>query len=213
MKVGDKLVFGEYEWVVLEVQENNALMLTEEIIELRDYHNKSTDITWKDCELRYYLNGEFYNKFSEEDRTKIVETLNFNPGNSWYNVDGGEDTMDYIFILSIDEVARSFFGDRSRLLDYPGKNQRYWFQRKDENHTKRRANYLNSSWWWWIRTPGKHHRVAVYIHGDGNIGIQGNGVSKRNTNVIHHLANETRGGVRPALWTKSDKRRPENEQI
>ncbi len=73
--------------------------------------------------------------------------------------------MDYIFILSIDDVVRSFFGDSSRLLDFPGKNQRYWFQRKDENIIKRRANYLNSSWWWWIRTPGKHHRVAVYTWG------------------------------------------------
>lgn len=213
MKVGDQLVFGEYEWIVVEVQEDKALILAQEIIELRDYHNKYTDITWKDCELRKYLNSEFYNKFSQEDRGKIIETLNINPGNSWYKVDGGEDTMDYIFILSIDDVVRSFFGDSSRLLDYPGKNQRYWFQRKDENNSKRITKFLNSKWWWWIRTPGKNNRVAAYIHGDGNIGIQGNGVSKRNTNVIHPLANDTRGGVRPALWIKSDRRRLENEQI
>lgn len=202
MEVGGKLVFGEYEWSVLEVQDEKALILTDEIIELRDYHNKSTDITWKDCELRKFLNGEFYNRFREEDRAKIVETLNSNPGNLWYKADGGEDTMDSIFILSIDDVVRTFFGDSSRLLDFPGKNQRYWFQRKDENNAKRRAKFLNSPWWWWIRTPGKNHRAAAYIHGDGNIGIQGNGVSKRNTNVIHHLAKDNRGGVRPALWIK-----------
>lgn len=202
MKVGDKVLFGEYEWRVLDVQEDKVLILTEEIIELRDYHNKCTDITWRDCELRKYLNGEFYEKFSEEDRIKIVETVNTNPGNLWYKADGGEDTTDYIFILSIDEVVRAFFGDSSRLLDYPANNQRYWFQRKDENNIRRRAKYMNSSWWWWIRTPGKNSRVAVYIHGDGNIGIQGNKVSKRNTNVIHPLAGDIRGGIRPALWIK-----------
>ncbi|GAU78876.1 DUF6273 domain-containing protein [Fusibacter sp. 3D3] len=202
MKIGDQVVFGDYEWRILDVQDDKALILTEEIIELRDYHNKGTDITWKDCELRKYLNGEFYQKFKVEDRAKIMETVNINPGNLWYKADGGEDTTDRIFILSIDEVVRTFFGDSSRLLDFPSKNQRYWFQRKDENNIKRRAKYMNSMWWWWIRTPGKHNRVAVYIHGDGNIGIQGNGVSKRKTNVIHHLTNDSRGGIRPALWIK-----------
>lgn len=202
MKIGDKLVFGEYEWLILEVKEDKALLLTKDIIELRDYHNKAIDITWKDCELRRYLNDEFYNKFSDKDRARIIETPNINPDNFWYKADGGDNTMDHIFILSIDDVVRTYFGDSSRLLDYPGKNQRYWFQRKDENNIKRRAEFMNSSWWWWIRTPGKNNRVAVYIHGDGNIGIQGNGVSKRNTNVIHQLTNDNRGGVRPALWIK-----------
>lgn len=52
--------------------------------------------------------------------------------------------------------------------------------------------------------PKRKKRVDIYcsIHGDGNIGIQGNGISKRNTNVIHNIANDTRGGVRPALWIK-----------
>ena len=65
---------------------------------------------------------------------------------------------------------------------------------------------MDSSWWWWIRTPGKHNRVAIYIHGDGNIGIQGNGISKRNTNVIHPLTNDNRGGVRPVLWLKKEQK-------
>jgi hypothetical protein len=202
MEIGDKLIFGEYEWRILDIKDDKVLILTEEIIELRDYHNKSIDITWKDCELRRYLNGEFYDNFSNNDREKIIETINTNPDNLWYKADGGEDTIDKIFILSMDDVVRTYFGDSSRLLDYPSKNQRYWFQRKDENNIKRRAAFLNSPWWWWVRTPGKNNRVAVYIHGDGNIGIQGNGVSKRNTNVIHQLTNDNRGGIRPALWIK-----------
>lgn len=202
MKIGDKLVFGEYKWRIIDLKEDKALILTEDIIELRDYHNKSTDITWKDCELRKYLNGDFYDKFSDEDQERIIKTINTNPGNLWYKADGGEDTIDKIFILSLEDVVRTYFGNSSRLLDNPGQNQRYWFQRKDENNIKRRATFLNSVWWWWVRTPGKNNRVAVYIHGDGNIGIQGNGVSKRNTNVIHPLANDNRGGVRPALWIK-----------
>lgn len=202
MNLGDKLVFGEYEWRILDIQKDKILILAEEIIELRDYHNKYIDITWKDCELRKYLNNEFYDKFSENDKSKIIEIINKNPGNLWYKTEGGEDTADKIFILSIDDVVRLYFGDSSKLLDFPTKNQRYWFQRKDENNIKRRAIYMKSLWWWWTRTPGKNYRVAVYIHGDGNIGIQGNGVGKRNVNIIHRFANDNRGGVRPALWIK-----------
>lgn len=205
MVVGESIKFGNYDWRVLQVQEDRALILTETMVEQRDYHSKAMEITWKDCELRYYLNHDFYQGFDEKERARIVPVRNHNPGNPWYKADGGEETEDYIFLLSMDEVVRSYFGDSSRLLDEPGQNQRYWFQRKDGNNTKRIARYEDSIWWWWLRTPGKNKRVAVYIHGDGNIGIQGNGVSKRNTNVIHHKTKDTRGGVRPALWIKTDK--------
>ena len=202
MTTGDYYLFGNFIWRVLEVKEGQALIMTEEIIEQRDYHSQLKEVTWKDCELRHYLNETFYQTFSEQDREKIIETVNSNSDNSWYQANGGEDTKDRIFLLSMDETVRYYFGNSSRLLDFPAKNQRYWFQRKDENNINRRATYLKASWWWWIRTPGKNNKVAVYIHGDGNIGIQGNGVSKRNTNVIHPVTNDTRGGVRPALWLK-----------
>jgi len=55
MNIGDKILFGEYKWVVLEVQSDKALIITDEIAEQRDYHDKNTDITWKDCEIRKYL--------------------------------------------------------------------------------------------------------------------------------------------------------------
>lgn len=202
MEIGDIATFGSFDWHILEIKKDRMLLLTKDIIELRDYHNKVENITWKDCELRQYLNESFYYNFDESDRDRVIETMNSNPDNLWYKSIGGEDTSDKIFLLSMDEIVRTYFGDSSRLLDYPGKNQRYWFQRKDVNNTKRRAVYLDSIWWWWTRTPGKNNRVTVYIHGDGNIGIQGNGISKRNTNVIHPSTHDNRGGIRPALWVK-----------
>ncbi|PHV70708.1 hypothetical protein CS063_09260 [Sporanaerobium hydrogeniformans] len=51
--------------------------------------------------------------------------------------------------------------------------------------------------WWWLRSPGRVNVKTVYIHGDGNIGIQGNNILKGN---ISEGANK--GGVRPALWLK-----------
>jgi hypothetical protein len=199
MKVGDKIVFGRYEWRVLDIQNNRALIITEDIIEQRPYHDAYKDITWADCALRKYLNGEFYDKFNVTDKSRIIPVINKNPDNQWYGSKGGEDTQDSIFLLSIEEVCK-YFGDSRSKLQNRGKNQRYWFERKDENNSKRLARLHGKEWdwWWWLRSPGRVNVKAVYIFGtDGNIGIQGNNILKGNISD-----GKCTGGVRPALWLK-----------
>ena len=200
MQAGDKISFGSYEWRVLEVQNNTALIITEYIIEQRAYHNAYKDITWADCSLRKYLNSEFYDRFTAAEKSRIIPVLNKNPDNQWYGTKGGTDTQDSIFLLSIEETVCRYFGDSSSKLYSPGKNQRYWFERKDKNNSKRIARLekrKEGSWWWWLRSPGRVSIKAVYIHGDGNIGIQGNNILKGNISD-----GECKGGVRPALWLK-----------
>lgn len=197
MQVGDKISFGCYDWRVLDIQNNVALIITECIIEQRAYHNAYKNITWADCSLRKYLNGEFYNKFDAIDKARIIPVLNKNPDNQWYGSKGGEDTQDRIFLLSIEEAVCQYFGDSSSKLLNPGKNQRYWFERKDPNNSKRIAMYKSGMRWWWLRSPGRVNIKAVYVHGDGNIGIQGNNILKGNISEAMY-----RGGVRPALWLK-----------
>ena len=159
-------------------------------------------ITWETTAIRHYLNHDFFESF--DDKHLIVEVLNTNPDNTWYKTPGGNDTLDKVFLLSMDELVRYYFGDSSHLLDYPLKNQRYWFNRIDENNVNRRSLYLNESWWYWTRTMGKTNKFAVYSHYDGNVGIQGNGVGKRNVIGIHPITKSNCGGIRPALWLKID---------
>lgn len=202
MKVGEIITFGNYDWRVLDLQSDRVLLITEDMIGQRPYHNKAGNVTWKDCELRSYLNTEFYDTFSESDKNHIITVINKNPNNEWYDSNGGEDSEDKIFLLSIEEVASKYFGDSSRLLYNPGKNQRYWFQRKDENNHNRRSKFDGYGWWWWLRSPGRDNKRAVYIWGDGNIGIQGNGTYKYSSNTIHPVTKDNSGGIRPALWIK-----------
>lgn len=200
MQVGDKILFGNYNWKVLDIQKDRALIITEYIIEQRPYHDAYEEITWADCALRKYLNGDFYDKFNETDKLRICPVLNINSDNQWYGIKGGVDTRDRIFLLSMEEVICKYFGDSSEKLYSPGKNQRYWFQRKDQNNTRRIARLETDKdqvWWWWTRTPGRVSVKAVYIHGDGNIGIQGNNILKGNI-----ADGKCTGGVRPALWLK-----------
>lgn len=202
---GEQMTFGGILWRILERQEDRVLLLSEEILCQKDYHEKPVEVTWKDCSLRRYLQEGFLERFSEEEKKRILKVTNRNPGNPWYGVEGEEDTLDRVFLLSMEECVRLYFGDSGQLLDFPSPRQRYWFQRKDQNNQRRRAAHEKSVWWWWVRTPGKSRKYAVYVHGDGNIGIQGNGVSKRNTNVIHPITGSTAGGVRPALWIHYEK--------
>jgi len=200
MQVGDKITFGCYDWKVLDIQNNMALIITEYIIEQRAYHDDYQDITWADCSLRKYLNGDFYHKFDKDDKARIIPVLNKNLDNHWYDSKGGEDTEDRIFLLSMQEAVCKYFGDSSSMLHNPARNQRYWFQRKDKNNNRRVARLETNKeniWWWWIRSPGRVSVKAVYIHGDGNIGIQGNNVLKGNI-----ADGRCTGGVRPALWLK-----------
>ncbi len=202
MNIGDKLVFGDYEWLILDIKDDKALIITTTRIEQRAYHNKYEDITWAKCSLRKYLNTEFYDKFKDCDKIKIIPVINENPDNPWFNTKGGEDTEDKIFILNLVEVACKYFGDSSDKLYNKGKNQNYWFQRKDVNNNNKRILMVDGhTAWWWVRTPGRVSLKAIYIHGDGNIGIQGNNILKGNIADGYN-----KGGVRPALWLKIDQK-------
>jgi len=197
MQIGDKIVFDKYNWNILDIKNNAALIITEGIIEHRRYHDAYEEITWAECSLRKYLNGEFYDRFSAVDQSRIIPVINKNLDNQWYGSRGGEDTEDRIFLLSLEEVSCKYFGDSSSKLYNPGKNQRYWFERKDENNSKRIAVNNKEEWyyWWWLRSPGRVNKKAVYMFPNGNIGIQGNNIFKGNI-----AEGECRGGIRPALW-------------
>ncbi|MDU5110549.1 MAG: DUF6273 domain-containing protein [Clostridium sp.] len=201
MQIGEKIVFDRYQWRILDIKNNAALIITEDIIEQRAYHDVYKDTTWADCELRKYLNGEFYDKFTATNRLRIIPVINKNSNNPWYGTNGGEDTKDRIFLLDIEDLVCRYFGDSSANLNNRGKNQKYWFQRKDKNNSKRSAIFKEGLWWWWLRAPGRHNVRAVYVHGDGNIGIQGNNIFRCNISLFHYLG-DNKGGVRPALWLK-----------
>lgn len=205
--IGSIIQFAGFDWRVLDIKHNAALLITEHIIEQRPYNDAYIDITWENSTLRHYLNGEFYDKFTNSEKSRILPVVNQNPDNQWYGTTGGSDTEDKIFILDIEETTCRYFGDSSANLYPTRKNKRYWFEKKDENNDKRIAKVswdTNFPSWWWLRSPGRVGIKAAYVHGDGNIGIQGNNILKGNLSDGFCA-----GGVRPALWLKMS----ENEII
>ena len=192
---GETITFGGYSWLVLDVQDGRALILSERVLERRGYHMDNTEITWEGSSLRQYLNGEFYNSFSASDRGRIAQVTNVNPDNPWdftqfgvYNrTPGGANTQDHIFLLSLDELVR-YFGDSGQLENqHHANNESAGFH--DEYSSARVALDANDAIsLWWLRSPGYYSIYAAMVNGLGFVSVSGFSV------------NNDHGGVRPALW-------------
>ena len=193
---GDSTVLGSNRWIVLDIKDGKALILTEGAIECRPYNETAVSVTWETCTLRTYLNGEFYNKFTNADKARIVETNIINQNNQWYGTPGGENTTDKIFLLSLEEVVL-YFGDSGQLLDRPASLP--WIINDDYNvyriaYTVKAFSYDIISWsanqacWWWLRSPGKDDKVVANVTVDGFVYVNGDG------------AYQFGGCLRPALW-------------
>jgi len=188
------LAFGGCTWRVLVVQDGRALIITEGLLPYRPYNETYTVITWETCTLRKYLNGEFYNSFTEEERGQIAETIVTNSDNLWYGTEGGSDTTDRIFLLSLEEVD-GYFGDsgdylNERRMDGNGNRSDYqWYINNAYNDDRKVAYSDGTPGWWWLRSPGGLGSQAACVDCDGKVDVDGSVCDGAN-------------GVRPALWLK-----------
>ncbi|MCR5137747.1 MAG: DUF6273 domain-containing protein [Oscillospiraceae bacterium] len=131
-------------WRVLHVdwEAETALLIAEKPVCKRAYHEKDTEITWEACDLRKWLNGEYYeNTFSEEEKAAILECELKNSDNPQYGTEGGNDTRDRVFLLSIEEAEKYFKDDRDRATGAC----------------------------WWLRSPGRYGFYVALVFGDGSV--------------------------------------------
>ena len=200
-RAGEIISFGGYDWIVLKTGQNTTLIITVDIIEKRAYNVEYKDVTWETSALRTYLNGEFYNRFSDEDKKWIARARNDNLDNEFLTrggnireTQGGNPTNDHIFLLSISEVKEYF-----RTKDITAEDTGYWDTEKIKKipswgpsryprSEDLAAAYAGKAWRWWLRSPGFVSNHAAYVYDDGTVNMYG-------YNVRNAYA-----GVRPALY-------------
>lgn len=108
-KNGETIVFGEYQWRILDLQSDKALIITENIVREQSFmQNINGEITWEGSAIRDYLNGSFYQSFTSEEQDKILAVQN--------HTECEPDTTDHIFLLSIDEADLYFENDSERAI-------------------------------------------------------------------------------------------------
>ena len=121
LKTDDLYEMGGYTWQVLEIRDGKALLITRDIIDARAFDNDGKTNIWSESSLRKWLNGEFYSGFNAEEKSRILSTNVVNNDNPWYGTDGGQDTVDNVFLLSIEEVV-GYFGDSGALKNWNGED-------------------------------------------------------------------------------------------
>ena len=191
----ESIRFGKYEWLILDKFEGNiALILAKNSIEQRAYHSRRAKTTWEKCTMRQYLNHEFYNTFSEGDKARIQNTKIATNDNPWFGTDGGTDTFDKAFLLSLEEVVQYLGNSKAPLKQAKMHSPDSWNDEKSSYYisnydNKRRKAYdkNGAECWWWLRTPGDDKKSAALVSVVG-------AVSSGNVNCA--------GGVRPAMVVK-----------
>lgn len=198
-KRGDIFEFGRYpfgeggevrpiRWVVLGRSDHGVLALSLYGLEVKSYHGRKQGITWKDCDLRRWLNGDFCRlAFNGDELPWIMETEVYNDGNEEFAVDGGEDTLDRLFALSLDEFEE-FCADEVFAAAQPTPYARQTMLKCGDSE----ADEQGAGGWWWLRTPGSEEAFALEVGGYGEIGEEGT--------PVHWQG----GLVRPALQLKAE---------
>lgn len=181
------------EWIVLDRQGNKALLLSKYILDCKCYENEYKETTWETCSLRKWLNEIFLNyAFNINEQINIVSTHISNSDNVQYRVSGGNNTVDKIFCLSIQEVQQYFslsnaVSDNMKLAT---KGTEY-AKVVDENYNlwiNNRQEWYNGNSSFWLRSPGKNHYTAADVYSYGHIDMDG------------HVTDNHYFGVRPAMW-------------
>lgn len=192
-QVGDIIRLGEYEqdnktsngkeeleWKVLEKDENgNMLVISLHAIDCRRYHSSVEQVSWETSEIRKWLNNDFITTaFTDSQKSKIKTVTIKNTDNSDYKTDGGNDTKDKVFLLSIDEAKQYM----------PSVLERICLATAYAEAQGSELESLTKACRWWLRSPGAVLYNASFVKIDGFILQYGSSASL------------DKCSVRPAMW-------------
>lgn len=190
----DYYYYYKYEpikWRVLSMNGNEALLLAEKGLDKKPYNETREFVTWETSTIRSWLNGygssinkagkdyssdNFISKaFTSDEQSAINQKTIKNPDNVEYGTEGGNDTKDKIFLLSLEEVT----------------NEAYGFANHEDTTTTRRTmstDYADTLDWWWLRSPGSDSDSAAFVRDDGAVSCGGYDIESNSD------------AVRPALY-------------
>lgn len=172
----DCIYFGNYyqsnsstkepiKWRVLSVEENEAFVMADMALDCQPYNETDEDVTWETCTLRQWLNNTFLNTaFDAEEQSAIKTTTVVNENNIYNNNQGGNPTMDKIFLLSQNEMKNPQYGFNSNYYKKSETRQCKPSEYAVENNCFIRSidDYVGNCFWW-LRSPGDRSDFATYV--------------------------------------------------
>ena len=171
----DYFKYEPIKWRVLQSENGEAFLLSDVILDKQLYNENDKYVTWEKSSLRAWLNKKFINRaFSDEEKEKINITEIINQDNPVYGTEGGNNTFDKIFLLSLSEVSEQQDGEKYGFLD-------------DEIRACGKSDFSKTGSWWWLRSPGYASDSAAVVSSRG-------WVARSGRDVYYFY-----DGVRPAL--------------
>ena len=208
--IGSYVVFGTYpqtsrgtdstpvEWLILDYDAaaNRALLISRYGLDSQPYNTENAEVTWEQCTLRTWLNNDFYQRaFIDAEKEAILTTMVDNSSAQQYsgwNTDGGSNTQDKVFLLSITEAIR-YFGllnpqqtDNENNMKARLSPTDYAIRQRAYTNKGTRTVEGKPSGIWWLRSPGSQQDFAASIRSSGNIGMDN----------VYRVAES----IRPAIW-------------
>lgn len=209
-------------WRVLENQGDSLLLLADNALDCQEYSSKSERLTWSNTPIRSWLNaydgsqnafGADYSDlggfvtyaFTEQEKEAIQTTDLKTQDNHIYNVPGGPDTSDKVFLLSVQDVTNPAYGfasdysveDDARLV----KPSEYAFAMGTWLGT---TSKFYGNCWWMLRTPGSYGQYMSMVYRSGVVYQEGFPVNTSYYGVCPAL----RVDKNSDLWKPADEPQP-----
>ncbi|WP_302999430.1 protein kinase domain-containing protein [Anaerobutyricum hallii] len=160
----DYFKYEPIKWRVLQSENGEAFLLSDVILDKQLYNENDKYVTWEKSSLRAWLNKKFIKRaFIDEEREKINITEIVNQDNPVYGTEGGNNTFDKIFLLSLSEVSEQQDGEKYGFLD-------------DEIRACGKSDFSKTGSWWWLRSPGYASDSAAVVSSRGWVARSGRDV-------------------------------------
>lgn len=173
-KAGDVITFGSYEqdnnvkngkepieWIVLSRRNGKLLVISKYALDCRMFDASGKDVSWKDSDLRLWLNSSFYNSaFSSNDQSYIE----YSYLGRYKGSENESDVIlyDYVSVLSEGEASSYYKTDAERKVtptEYAKSRGAFVSEEKSSN----------GCCWWWLRSDGGMKDTTIAVHHLGNV--------------------------------------------
>ena len=179
-------------WRVLENANNQAFLLSDKNLDVVQYHEDEEDVTWETSTMRSWLNGydasknsggnagvdysndNFINSaFNANEKAVIADTTVENDDNSSHSTEGGNNTTDKIFLLSIAEAMNTSYGFTDSTSSTDTRIVVNTAYVANGGRTSGGMYDVDKADYWWLRSPGIGTKMAACVDNCGGVNIYG----------------------------------------
>lgn len=194
-------------WRVLKITDDELFLLSDLALDAQPYHTKREDVRWESSTIRSWLNGydgdhnqqgvnyksksfegtafsrKQYETVLQSEVKNVEHLLPEGYGEEGETIDGGNDTIDKVFLLSLQEL----YGDSAKKYGFTSSEDIYDEARRSKSSSYAKAmglrsvaydniasgNYGSGYCAWTLRDPGDVGDAVSVSSGSGQVDYSG----------------------------------------